>query len=65
MNFSGNLLLDSTLADTTSGLKAVAARLVQPFFKREGGGSKLPIKISGPRNKPAFGLDFKKAFLPS
>lgn len=64
MDFRGNLLLDATLADTTSGLKAVAARLVQPFFRREGGGSKLPIRVQGARGKPSFGLDLKKAFLP-
>ena len=64
MDFKGNLLLDASLAETTSGLKSLAARIVQPFFRRPGGGSKLPIKISGPRAKPSFGLDMKKAFLP-
>jgi hypothetical protein len=41
----------------TSGFKSVLARLAQPLFRRPGGGSKLPIRISGPRSKPAFGLD--------
>ena len=57
MNFTGELLTDATLADMTSGLKSLLARVAQPFFRREGGGSRLPIRISGTRNKPQFGLD--------
>ena len=57
LDFRGDLLLDATLEKTTTGWKAVAAKLAQPLFRRPGGGSKLPIKISGPRDKPEFGLD--------
>jgi hypothetical protein len=62
MNFSGVLLTDATLADMTSGFKSLLARLAQPFFRREGGGTRLPIRISGPRSKPEFGLDFGRVF---
>jgi len=62
MAFAGDLLLDASLSDTVSGWKSLVARAVQPLFRRPGGGSKLPIRISGPRNKPAFGLDVKRAF---
>jgi len=64
LDFRGHLLLDATLAETTSGWKAVAARVAQPLFRRRGGGSKLPIRISGPRDKPDFGLDVPRAFGP-
>jgi AsmA-like protein len=64
MDFKGELLTDATLADMTSGIKSVIARIAQPFFRRPGGGSKFPIRIQGPRSKPSFGLDIKKAFLP-
>ena len=64
LDFGGNLLLDASLADTTTGLKALLARVAQPFFRRPGGGSKLPIRISGPRAKPEFGLDVKRAVTP-
>lgn len=57
MDFKGDLLTDATLADMTSGFKSLLARAAQPFFRREGGGSRIPIKIGGPRNKPQFGLD--------
>jgi hypothetical protein len=62
MAFAGDLLLDATLPDTLSGWKSMAARIAQPFFRRPGGGSKLPIRIAGPRAKPAFGLDVRRAF---
>jgi hypothetical protein len=64
MDFVGELLTDASLADMTSGFKSLLARLAQPFFRRPGGGSRFPIRISGPREKPSFGLDVKKAFLP-
>lgn len=64
LDFAGHLLLDASLRDTTSGLKAVLATLAQPFFRRPGGGTKLPIRVSGSRQKPQFGLDKRRAFLP-
>ena len=60
INFIGNLLTDASLADMTSGWKSLVARVAQPFFRRPGGGSRLPIKISGPREKPEFGLDMSR-----
>jgi hypothetical protein len=63
LDFGGHLLLDASLRDTTSGFKAVLALMAQPFFRRPGGGSKLPIRITGSRDKPQFRLDVKKAFL--
>lgn len=64
LDFRGHLLLDAALAETTTGVKAVLARITQPLFQRPGGGSKIPIRISGPREKPSFGLDVKRAFGP-
>jgi AsmA-like protein len=57
LNFHGDLMVDASLADMTSGFKSLLARLAQPFFRRKGGGTQLPIKITGPRSKPEFGLD--------
>ena len=49
LDFAGDLLLDASLSQTTTGMEIRAARLAQPFFRRRGGGSKLPIKVTGPR----------------
>ena len=62
LDFQGDVLVDASLADMTSGFKSLLARLAQPFFRRPGGGSKLPIRISGPRSKPQFGLDVRRVF---
>lgn len=62
MNFQGELLTDATLADMTSGVKSLLARLAQPLFRRKGGGTRLPIRITGTRDKPQFGLDFGRVF---
>jgi hypothetical protein len=62
LNFQGELLVEASLADMTSGFKAFLARLAQPFFRRPGGGSRFPIKITGPRAKPEFGLDMGRVF---
>jgi len=64
IDFSGELLLDASLAEMTTGVRSVAARIVQPFFRRPGGGSKIPIRISGTRTNPTFGLDVRRTFLP-
>jgi hypothetical protein len=64
LDFSGQLLLDASLRETTSGAKAVLAAIAQPFFRRKGGGSLIPIRISGTRSQPSFGLDVKRALLP-
>jgi hypothetical protein len=62
LDFKGELLVQASLADMTSGFKSFLARLAQPFFRREGGGSRFPIRISGPRSKPEFGLDMGRVF---
>jgi hypothetical protein len=28
-----------------------------PFFKKKGGGSEIPVRISGTKSEPKFGLD--------
>lgn len=62
LDFKGELLVDASLSDMTSGFKSFLARLAQPFFRRPGGGSRFPIKIGGPRSKPEFGLDVSRVF---
>jgi hypothetical protein len=57
LDFHGHLLLDAKLSRTTTGKKSVLLRLVDPFFKRAGGGSSIPIKVVGTRSQPNFGLD--------
>ena len=64
MDFTGDLLLDATLAQTTTGAKATIAKILQPLFRSAKGGTKLPIRVTGTREKPQFGLDIKRALTP-
>jgi hypothetical protein len=57
MDFRGHLLLDDKLSQTTTGATSVFLRVVDPFFKRKGGGSSIPIKVTGNYAHPSFGID--------
>jgi hypothetical protein len=64
LDFGGHLLLDASLSETTTGFKSALLKLAQPFFRRPGGGTKLPIRVSGTPERPAFGLDVRRALTP-
>ncbi len=57
LDFHGHLLLNAKLSQTTTGKKSFLLRLADPFFRRAGGGSSIPIKVVGSRSQPDFGLD--------
>ncbi len=62
LNFTGTLFLDVKVSETTTGFKSVLLKIVDPLFRREGGGSAIPIKITGSRANPSFGLDRGRVF---
>jgi hypothetical protein len=62
IDFKGMLFMDVKVSETTTGIKHVLLKLVDPLFKRDGGGSAIPIKITGTRNDPSFGLDAGRVF---
>jgi hypothetical protein len=62
LDFRGSLLLDAKVSETQTGVKSLLLKVVDPLFKKHGGGSSLPIKISGPRKDPSFGLDTHRLF---
>ena len=57
IDFHGKLHLDAKLSQTTTGAKSFLLKAVDPFFKGKNGGSELPIKITGTKDHPAYGLD--------
>jgi hypothetical protein len=62
IDFKGQLLLDAKISETMTGFKSVLLKMIDPLFKREGGGSAIPIKIEGTRGQPKFGLDTGRVF---
>jgi hypothetical protein len=63
LDFKGQLLLDAKLSETVTGFKSVLLKAIDPLFKqKDGTGSVIPIKISGSRSAPQFGLDRGRVF---
>lgn len=57
LDFHGKAFLDAKVSQTMKGWKRFALKPVDPFFAKEGAGTRLKIKITGTRDKPSFGLD--------
>lgn len=57
LDFTGELKLDATVSQTTTGFKSVLLLAVDPFFRKRGAGTVLPIKISGSVGQPEFKLN--------
>jgi hypothetical protein len=56
LDFRGRLRMLAKVSETTTGWKSVLLKAVDPFFKKNGAGAEIPIKITGTREEPKFGL---------
>ena len=56
LDFRGKLWLDAKLSQTMTGVKSFLLKPVDPFF-RKNNQTEIPIKVTGTRSAPAFGLD--------
>jgi hypothetical protein len=58
LDFHGELRLQAKLSEAVGGgVKGFFLKAVDPFFKKRGSGTVLPIKINGTRKEPKFGLN--------
>jgi AsmA-like C-terminal region len=57
MDFRGKLRLEARLSQTMTGWKSVVLKPFNHFFEGKNGGAEIPIKITGTRAHPSFGLD--------
>jgi AsmA-like C-terminal region len=57
LDFHGKLRMQAKLSQTMTGVKSFLLKAFDPFF-RKNGQTELPIKITGSREHPSFGLDF-------
>lgn len=60
LDFHGELRMEAKLSQTATGPKAFFLKAADPFFRSKGGGSQVPIKITGTQTDPAFALDIGK-----
>jgi hypothetical protein len=54
--------MDAKISETQTGVKRLLLKVVDPLFRKKGGGSEVPIRVSGPRSNPSFGLDKGRIF---
>ena len=65
LEFDGTLRMQATISEAAGGgMRSVLLKIVDPFFKKKGAGTVLPIKVRGTREHPKFGLDVVKALTP-
>ncbi len=57
LDFRGKLRLEASVSQTTTGIKSVLLKAVDPFFRGKNGGTVLPIKITGTKDMPNYSLD--------
>ncbi len=56
--FEGKVRTDAKVSQmVASRWKSVLLKPVDPFFKKDGAGAEIPVKISGTKSAPKFGLD--------
>ncbi len=58
LDFYGKLRMQAKISQTTTGAKSFVLKAVDPFF-RKNGQTEVPIKITGQRDHPSFGLDLR------
>ena len=60
VNMHGDLKTAASLTKATHGIKAVFAKVLEPFFKKRPHETVVPVKIGGTYGHPQFGLDLSK-----
>ena len=56
LDFHGKLRMQAKISQTVTGAKSFLLKAVDPFFRKDGQ-TQVPIKITGQRDHPSFGLD--------
>jgi hypothetical protein len=57
-NFTGKVRTEAKLSQMVSSKwKSLLLKPVDPFFKKNGAGAEIPVKVTGTKGAPKFGLD--------
>jgi hypothetical protein len=63
LKFAGKIRLEAKISQMVTGVKSDFLKLLDPFFRKNGAGTELPISITGTRDRPTFGVSiFHKTF---
>lgn len=56
--FHGTARMKAKLSKMVGGWKSMLLKPADPFFSKHGAGTELPVKVTGTKAAPHFGLDF-------
>jgi AsmA-like protein len=65
LDFKGQVVVDAMVSEMVTGWKKWLMKPADAIFrkpKKDGKGSVIPIKVTGTRNEPKFGLDVRSVF---
>lgn len=66
LNFAGKLQFKAAVSQTVTGVKSVLLKPIDPFFKKHGAGTEVPIRISGTYQNPEISVSvFHKTLKPN
>ena len=57
IDLHGRMQVDTKISKTSTGVKALLLKAMDPFFKKKKKGEVVPVHISGTYEHPQFGLD--------
>jgi len=58
--FAGTVRTDATASEMLTGWKSVLAKPFDGLLRKDGAGLEVPVKVSGTRSAPKFGVDLDK-----
>lgn len=60
LHFDGTARMDATVSQMVGGWKGVLLKPADRFFKKDGAGTQVPIRVRGTRDAPDFGVELGK-----
>jgi hypothetical protein len=57
IDLHGMMQVDTKISKTSSGIKSLFLKVMDPLFKKRKKGEIVPVHIAGTYEKPQFGLD--------
>ena len=58
LDFTGKAKMQATVSQMVGGWVGTLLKPADSFFKKDGAGTEVPIRIQGTREQPKFGVDF-------
>jgi hypothetical protein len=56
VDFEGEALLEASFSKAVGGFKSICLKPLDPLFRKNGAGAVVPIRITGTRPSPQFGV---------